>query len=170
MDKLTLPFDREELCNLIPGQWVYLTGPMLVARDQAHLRIINLINQGENLPVELKDETILYAGPIVKDGKVILGPTSSTRMDGLTEPLLKKGLAATIGKGARSKDFGDLMKKYNSVYLMTFGGAAAFLSQFVRKVKIIAYGDLGPEALYRIEVEDLPALTAIDCRGERYRG
>jgi fumarate hydratase subunit beta len=170
MDKLKLPVDRTQLCNLKPGQWVALSGPMLVARDQAHLRLINSINKGEKLPVELKDETILYAGPIVKDGRIVIGPTSSTRMDGLTEPLLKKGLAVTIGKGSRGKDFGDILEKYKSVYLMTFGGAAAFLSQYVRKAKIIAYGDLGPEALYRIEVEDFPALTAIDCRGEKYLG
>lgn len=169
MVKLKLPVDRAEICKLKPGDWVSLSGPMLVGRDQAHLRMVKAIKNQENLPAELKDEALLYAGPIVKDSSVVVGPTTSSRMDGFTEPLLQRGLAVTIGKGIRGNDFCELARKYQSIYLMTFGGAAAYLSQFVLKAKLIAYGDLGPEALYRIEVEDFPALVAVDCRGEKLR-
>ena len=169
MKTLNLPFNREDLCNLKAGDWVNLSGSLLVGRDQAHLRLIKAIEEEKSLPAELNNEAILYAGPVVKDKEVVIGPTTSSRMDGFSEPLFKKGLALTIGKGRRSPEFAQLCQKYKTAYLMTYGGAAAFLSQFVQKAKIIAYGDLGPEALYRIEVLDFPAIIAIDCQGRIFK-
>lgn len=166
MIDLTLPAKKDETCKLEAGQWLRLNGSIIVARDRAHMRLIDSIEKNENLPVELKEQGILYAGPIIRKNKVIIGPTTSSRMDNLSEALMKKGVALTIGKGPRSKRYIDLAKEYCSPYLMTFGGAAAFLSKFVIKAKMITYGDLGPEALYRIEVKDFPAITAIDCRGK----
>lgn len=166
MKNLKLPVDRNELCNLRAGDWVTLSGTILVARDQAHMRLVKTINDNDTLPVNLKDQAVFYAGPILKGDGAIIGPTTSARMDSLTEPLLKKGLAVMIGKGARSPQITQMAKQYSAVYLMTVGGAAAFLSQFVKRAKIIAYGDLGAEALYRLEVEDFPALVAIDCEGK----
>lgn len=169
MVKLKLPVNRDELCNLKAGEWVSLEGPVFVARDQAHLRLLKAIENNQNLPVDLEDQAIIYAGPIVKDDKFILGPTTSSRMDELTEPLLKKGLALTIGKGLRSEGFTKLMPRYKSAYLMTFGGAAALLSQYVSRAKMVAYGDLGPEAIFKIEVNDFPAMISIDCTGKKAR-
>jgi len=166
--KLNTPLTEEKIKNLRAGDAVYLNGTILGARDAAHTRFIKSIASQEKLPVNLKNSTIFYVGPSPappggKSGSI--GPTTSARMDKLTEPLLKKGLKATIGKGSRSDNLKKLLKKYKSVYFITIGGIAAYLSTKVKNIKTVAYRDLGAEAVFEIEVSDLPLFVAYDIYG-----
>lgn len=162
------PVIREELDSLKAGDVVYLLGSIFTARDAAHKRIYQLIKEGKPLPIELKDQVIYYAGPCpARPGLIIgsCGPTTSSRMDAYTPLLLEHGLKAMIGKGPRSAQVIESMVKHGAVYLAAVGGAGALIASCIKKVEIVAFEDLGPEAIYRMEVENMPLLVAIDAQG-----
>ena len=166
--KLVTPLSEDKIKKLRSGDAVYLSGTIVGARDMAHRRMVEAIKNGEKLPISLQNGTIFYVGPSpTPPGKVSgsIGPTTSARMDNLTEPLLKNGLGAMIGKGKRSEDYKKLLVKYKAVYLVAIGGASAFLSTKVKEIKKIAYRDLGAEALYSITVKDFPLFVAYDIYG-----
>lgn len=165
---LNTPLNTNKIKKLLYGDMVYLSGTIYGARDAAHKRMINAIKSGRSLPVELKDITIFYVGPSPtppgkKSGSI--GPTTAARMDAVTEPLLARGMKAMIGKGRRSQSLKKMCTKYKSVYLVAIGGIAAYLSSKVIRIEAIAYEDLGAEAIYRIEVKDLPLFVAYDIYG-----
>ncbi|MFA6358720.1 MAG: FumA C-terminus/TtdB family hydratase beta subunit [Candidatus Omnitrophota bacterium] len=150
------------------GDEIFLTGTIYTARDQAHKRLTEAIKNGRRLPFELKEAIIYYCGPTkTPQGKVIgsCGPTTSSRMDKFTPLLLAKGLRGTIGKGIRSQEVRKAIKKYKGAYFITYAGCGALLSKYVESAKIVAYPDLGPEAIYRLEVKDFPLIVAIDSSG-----
>lgn len=166
--KITLPITDEVIKNLNAGDSVLITGTMLTGRDAAHKRLYELIEKGEPLPVDINGEVIYYVGPApAKPGHTVgpAGPTSSYRMDKYTPALLDRGLKAMIGKGKRSREVIDSMIKNGCVYFAAIGGAAALISRGIKKIEILAYEDLGTEAIYRFTVEDFPAIVAIDSRG-----
>ncbi|QZY54721.1 Fe-S-containing hydro-lyase [Crassaminicella profunda] len=166
--KITTPLTKEKVENLKAGDTVYISGTIYTGRDAAHARLIDTINKGEELPFEVKDAIIYYVGPTpAKPGKPIgsAGPTTSYRMDDLTVPLLEKGLTGMIGKGLRNQKVIDGMKREGAVYFAAIGGAAALIADSIKKAKIIAYEDLGPEAVRKLEVEDFPAIVVIDHEG-----
>ena len=171
MDKikeLTLPLTDEQIKELKAGDRVLLTGILYTARDAAHKRLVELINDNKELPIDLNGSTIYYVGPTpTKKGEVIgsCGPTSSYRMDEYTEPLLKKGLKIMIGKGPRSNKLKELLKEYNALYLSSIGGAAASISSTVKKCELVCYEDLGAEAIYKLEVKDFYAIVTYDTNG-----
>ncbi|MCP4651786.1 MAG: TRZ/ATZ family protein [Candidatus Omnitrophica bacterium] len=146
------------------GDEILFSGVIYTARDQAHQRLVKL----KKIPFDLEGEVIYYCGPsATPKGKVIgaCGPTTSSRMDKFVEPLLKKGLVGMIGKGGRSKSVRQLIKKYKALYLVAPSGCGALLAQKVISKKIVCFKDLGPEAVYRLEVEDFPLIVAIDSFG-----
>jgi len=154
--------------TLKAGQEVFLTGVVYTARDQAHKRLVQAIKRGKRLPFELKDAVIYYCGPTkTPKGKVIgsCGPTTSSRMDEFTPLLLKEGLKGMIGKGSRSIEVKNAIKKNKGVYFVTYAGCAALLSKYVKEAQAIAYIDLGPEAICKLEVKDFPLIVAIDASG-----
>jgi fumarate hydratase subunit beta len=162
MRKISLPLTRDVIKTLKPGEQVLLRGPLLTARDAAHKRLSDAINSNKKIPVSLKGETIYYTGPTPKRAGEIIGscgPTTSSRMDPFTPLLLKHGIVGMIGKGERSKEVTAAIKKYKAVYFITIGGAGAYLSEKVKSAKVIAYKDLGPEAIYKLTVEDFPAIV-----------
>lgn len=164
MRKISLPLTKDAVKILKHGEQVLLTGQLLTARDAAHKRLFEALKSGRKIPISLKGETIYYTGPTpAKIGEVIgsCGPTTSSRMDPFTPLLLQHGLIGMIGKGERSKETISAIKKYGAVYFVTIGGAGAYLSEKVKSAKVIAYKDLGPEAIYRFEVEDFPAVVDI---------
>ena len=166
--KLTVPVLPEELFLLEAGDTVSLSGTILTGRDAAHKRMMECLDKGLSLPFDIKDQGIYYTGPCpAAPGKIIgsCGPTTSSRMDGYTPRLLDLGLKIMIGKGQRSPEVIDAMVRNRAVYLAAVGGAAARIAQCVRRAQVIAFGDLGPEAVYRLEVENLPLIVAIDARG-----
>ncbi|MEM1953298.1 MAG: Fe-S-containing hydro-lyase [Candidatus Caldarchaeum sp.] len=168
MRKLTPPLNDEVLESLRVGEKVLITGRIYTARDAAHKRFVDAINQGQPLPVDLRGQIIYYVGPTpAKPGHVIgsAGPTTSIRMDAYMEPLLKAGLKATIGKGYRSWGVVEMLKKYKAVYFVATGGAGALLSKKIKKAEVVAYEDLGPEAVYELTVEDFPVIVANDVYG-----
>jgi fumarate hydratase subunit beta len=161
--KVSMPF------KLKAGEQILFSGIIYTARDQAHKRLIGLIKAGHQLPLEIKGKVFYYCGPtLTPKGKIIgsCGPTTANRMDEFVEPLLKKGLLAMIGKGRRSKKARELIKKYKVVYFVAPAGCGALLAKKVIAKKIIAFKELGPEAIYRLEVKDFPLIVAIDSRGE----
>jgi len=156
--------DITSIKNLKEGEEVLLTGEMFVARDMAHKRLKEMMDKGEKLPIDVKDKVIFYAGPCPnKQGEIIgsIGPTTSSRMDKYALVFYKKGILATVGKGNRSEEVKECIKKNNAKYFSITGGIAALLSNKVKKKEIIAFEDLGAEALYRIEVEKFPAKVEI---------
>jgi fumarate hydratase subunit beta len=166
--KITSPLSPEVIAELAVGDSVLISGVLYTARDAAHQRIIEALEKGEKLPFELKGQTIYYMGPSpAPPGRVIgaAGPTTSRRMDGYTPRLLAAGVKALIGKGERSDEVRQALKKYKAVYLATTGGAGALLARCVRQIEIVAYEDLGPEAIMRLEVENFPAVVANDIHG-----
>lgn len=166
--RIYLPLTEEKTVNLKAGDNVLLSGIIYTARDAAHGRLVKLIEEKEKLPIELKDAVIYYVGPTpAKPGQVIgsAGPTTSYRMDDLTVPLLERGLKVMIGKGKRSEEVINSMIKNKAVYLAAIGGAGAYISNTIKKCEVIAYEDLGPEAVRKLEVEDLQLIVAIDCYG-----
>lgn len=168
MKKLNLPADRKEIEKLKTRDEVVLSGTIYTARDQAHKRLAEAIKSGKALPINLKGAIIYYCGPTkTPKGKVIgsCGPTTASRMDEFTPLLLKAGVVATIGKGSRSQEVVNAIKKYRGVYFLTYAGCGALLSKYVKKAKPVAYKDLGPEAVYELEVEDFPLLVGIDSKG-----
>jgi len=168
MIKISTPLTKETPRTLKCGQEILLTGTIYTARDQAHKKLIELIKKGRRLPMDLKNQIIYYCGPTpAPRGKIIgsCGPTTSARMDELTIPLLKKGLKGMVGKGRRSSAVIKAIKKYRAVYLLTFAGCGALLSGKVKKAKPVAFKELGPEAIYKLEVKDFPLIIGVDSRG-----
>ena len=166
--RLKLPLTDDEIKKLKAGDIVELTGTIYTGRDAAHKRLVELIEKEESLPFDIDHSTIYYVGPTPKKPNRVIGvagPTSSYRMDKYTLPLLKKGLKVMIGKGKRSDKVIKSMIKNKCVYLAAIGGAGAYISNSIKKCEIIAYEDLGPEAIRKLEVEDLQLIVAIDCYG-----
>lgn len=166
--KITTPLTREKTKDLKAGDTVYITGTIFTGRDAAHKRLIDLLDQGENLPVDLTGQIIYYVGPTPeKPGQAIgsAGPTTSGRMDLYTPKLLDLGMKGMIGKGARNKDVVDAIVRNGAVYFAATGGAAALIAKCVKSSEIVAYEDLGAEAIRRLEVEDMPVVVVIDSEG-----
>lgn len=166
--RLNAPITREESKSLRAGDYVYLTGTIYTARDAAHERMYQTINNGEKLPVDLNGQIVYYLGPTpARPGKVIgsAGPTTASRMDKYAPKLLDMGLIGMIGKGKRTVEVLDAVKRNGAVYLAAVGGAGALLSKCIKKAEVVAYDDLGTEAIRRLEVEDLPVIVVADCVG-----
>ncbi len=166
--RIQLPLTEETVKDLRAGDRVLLTGPMLTGRDAAHKRLVDLIDAGEPLPIEVEGETIYFVGPSpAKPDQVIgsCGPTTSYRMDPYSPQLIELGLRGMIGKGARGPEVVEAMKEHGAVYFTAVGGAAALIARSVKLQEIVAYEDLGPEAIRRLEVEDFPAIVAQDSHG-----
>lgn len=165
---LHTPLELEEVENLQCGDFVEITGTIYTARDAAHKRLVDLIQQELPLPFELKGQVIYYAGPCpAKPGQVIgsIGPTTSGRMDAYTPLLIQRGLSGMIGKGSRNQQVIDAMIKYNSVYFGATGGAGALLSQCIQSAQVVAFEDLGTEAVRKLFVEKFPVIVVIDSKG-----
>lgn len=166
MDKyITVPITDEVVSDLKAGDYVYISGTIYTARDAAHKRMYDSLMNGEDIPMELKNNVIYYLGPSpAREGQVIgsAGPTTSSRMDKYTPLLLEKGLKGMIGKGKRSKEVKEAMKENNAVYFAAIGGAGALLSKCIKSAEVIAYDDLGTEAIRKLEVENLPVIVVID--------
>ncbi len=165
---VTTPLSDADVESLKTGDRVRITGVLYTARDAAHGRLFPLIERGEPLPIDIRGQVIYYTGPSpARPGDVVgsIGPTTGGRMDKFTPALLKLGLKGTMGKGARSQEVKDAFRQYKGVYFGAIGGAGAVLSRFVKKVAIVAYEDLGTEAIRRLEVEDFPAIVVNDCHG-----
>ena len=167
---ITTPLTQEKLRDLHSGDEVLLSGVIYTSRDAGHKRLVEAHQRGEELPADLKDATIYFVGPTpAKPGQALgsCGPTTSYRMDAYSPYLIKEcGLTGMIGKGKRNDDVINAMKEYGAVYFGAIGGAGALLSQSVVKSEIVAYEDLGAEALRRLEVKDMPLTVVIDCYGE----
>jgi fumarate hydratase subunit beta len=166
-----LPLEDCSRQSLRIGEQVLISGPVFSARDAAHQRLCAALVSGEELPIPVEGATIYYMGPSpARVGRVIgaAGPTTSGRMDVYTPPLLDKGMVAMIGKGRRSLAVKEAMKKQGAVYFAAVGGAGALLSQAITKAECVAYADLGPEAIYRLELKDFPAFVVIDSEGKDY--
>ncbi|HNX00073.1 MAG TPA: FumA C-terminus/TtdB family hydratase beta subunit [Candidatus Cloacimonadota bacterium] len=164
---IQLPWTYEIMKELHAGDKVYLTGVLYTARDAAHKRLDEMILNGRELPFDLTDQIIFYAGPTPpRPGQVVgsIGPTTSARMDTLTPPLIRKGLRGMIGKGDRSEALHEAMKG-RAVYFVAIGGASVLLAESITKMEIAFFEDLGPEAIYRLEVADFPCYVAIDLEG-----
>jgi len=184
MKRIKTPLEKEEIKKLKPGERVLLSGTVYTARDQAHKRLVEVLKKHKKLPFDLKGQVIYYCGPTkTPKGKVIgtsaklstdgersrtigsCGPTTASRMDEFTPALLKAGIRGMIGKGSRSKEVIEAVKKYKAVYFLTYAGCGALLSKYVTKMKPVAYKDLGAEAIYRLEVKDFPLIVGVDARG-----
>ncbi|MBA7585610.1 Fe-S-containing hydro-lyase [Candidatus Atribacteria bacterium 1244-E10-H5-B2] len=166
--KVTTPLDDEVIINLRAGDSVSITGYIYTGRDAAHKRLVELIENGQELPIKLKGQIIYYVGPApAKPGYPCgsAGPTTSYRMDPYTPALLDRGLKGMIGKGLRSQEVIESMKKNKVVYFGAVGGAAALIARSIKKAEVIAYEDLGTEAIYQFYVEDFPAIVVIDAYG-----
>lgn len=175
MDKIRIqtPLTLETVKFLKSGDQVLISGIIYTGRDAAHMRMNEAIVKGEPLPVDLNNQIIYYVGPApAKPGDVIgsAGPTTSYRMDGLTVPLLERGLKGMIGKGSRSSEVVQAMISEGAVYFAAIGGAGALIASSVRTSKVVAYEDLGPEAIHELCVEDFPAVVVIDsCGNDLYQ-
>ena len=166
--KITAPLTKEIIKDLKAGDSLLLSGVIYTARDAAHERMTRNFKNGELFPIELSNQVIYYAGPCpAKPNEIIgsCGPTTAGRMDAYTPLLLDNGLGAMIGKGARSKEVVEAMKRNCVVYFGAIGGAGALIAESIKKAEVIAYDDLGTEAIRRLEVEDLPLVVLIDCEG-----
>lgn len=168
MREIVTPLDRDTILSLHAGEHVLLSGVIYTARDAAHLRMMDCIREGKELPFRLAGQVIYYAGPSpTPPGAVVgsIGPTTSMRMDAMTPALLERGLAGMIGKGGRSAEVCRSMQENPSVYFVAVGGAAALGAQCVKQLEVIAWDDLGPESVKRLEVEKLPLIVAMDAYG-----
>lgn len=169
MDRqIRVPITKEDVKSLKAGDYVYLSGTIYSARDVAHKRMIETIEAGGELPVDLTGQMIYYMGPSpAREGRPIgsAGPTTASRMDKYTPKLLDMGLAGMIGKGKRTKEVIDAVVRNTSVYFAAVGGAGALLSKCIKNAEVVAYDDLGTEAIRRLEVENLPAIVVVDCEG-----
>lgn len=166
--EIKTPLRDEDILKLKAGDRVNLSGIVFTARDAAHARLVDLIAKGEKLPIPLQGQVIYYVGPApAKPGEIIgsAGPTTSYRMDPFTPVLLKHGLKGMIGKGARSKEVREAIKKYGAVYFAAVGGAAALISRLIKRAELVAYPDLGPEAIRKLEVESFPLIVINDVYG-----
>ena len=178
---MTVPAGKDQLCQLKAGDYVYLTGTIYTARDAAHKRMNESLDQGEKLPVKLEEQVIYYMGPSpAREGRPIgsAGPTTASRMDKYAPRLLDLGLGAMIGKGKRTQEVIDAIIRNESVYFAAVGGAGALLSKCIKRSEVVAYDDLGAEAIRRLEIENFPVIVVIDKDGnnlyetaiEKYRG
>ena len=169
MDKyIETPLTKEKVKELQAGDYVYITGTIYTARDAAHKRMTEELAEGKELPFAIEDQILYYLGPTPnREGQVIgsAGPTTSSRMDKYAPTLLELGQTGMIGKGKRNEDVISSMKKNTAVYFAAVGGAGALLSQCIKKSEVIAYEDLGTEAIRKLYVENLPVITVIDCEG-----
>ena len=172
MKKIYFPLkDEKELMQIKVGDEVFISGEIFTARDAAHKKLIEMINKKEKLPIDFKNSLIYYTGPSpTPPGKIVgsIGPTTSKRMDKITIPLLKFGLKATMGKGERSKEIVQAFKKFKVVYFITFGGCGAYLNQFVKSIELVCFEKFGPEAIYKLKIEDFPAIVGIDIFGNYF--
>lgn len=190
MKEITTPLTEDQIRDLRAGDEVALTGFVYTARDQAHKRLCEALNNGRTLPIELGGRIVYYCGPTrTPKGRIIgtsttlsadgeqdrqrrprrtigsCGPTTSSRMDGFTPALLDAGLSGMIGKGARSPGVIAAIKKHGAVYFLTYAGCGALLARYVTAMEPVAYRDLGPEAIYRLEVKDFPLIVGVDSAG-----
>ena len=166
--KINTPLDNKIVRELKVGDRLLLSGVIYTGRDAAHKKMVQALEKGERLPFELKDQIIYFVGPTpAPPGRVIgsAGPTTSGRMDAYSPVLLAQGLKGMIGKGLRSEAVIEAMKEYNAVYLGAMGGAGALLADTVKKAEVIAYPELGPEAVHKLVVEDFPVIVLIDSQG-----
>ena len=166
--RITLPLDEETAVSLKAGDRLKLNGVLFTARDAAHKRLIQAIEQNQPLPILLQDQVIYYVGPApAKEGHAIgpAGPTTSGRMDPYTLPLLQLGVRGFIGKGYRSPEIKQALVKYRAVYLAAIGGAAALLARHISRSQVVAYADLGTEAIRELVVSDFPVIVVNDCHG-----
>ena len=162
------PLEKEIVKTLRAGDYVYITGTIYTARDAAHKRMDETLREGKELPVQLKDGIVYYMGPSpAREGRVIgsAGPTTASRMDKYTPKLLDLGLSGMIGKGKRSKEVIDAIIRNQSVYFAAVGGAGALLSKCIQESEVVAYDDLGTEAIRRLTVKNFPVIVVIDCEG-----
>lgn len=162
------PLEKEIVKTLRAGDYVYITETIYTARDAAHKRMDETLREGKELPVPLKDEIVYYMGPSpAREGRVIgsAGPTTASRMDKYTPKLLDLGLGGMIGKGKRSKEVIDAIIRNQSVYFAAVGGAGALLSKCIQESEVVAYDDLGTEAIRRLTVKNFPVIVVIDCEG-----
>lgn len=165
---LKSPVNPEEVKKLRIGDEVYISGVIYTGRDAAHKRLCELLDNNQPLPVDVKNTVIYYVGPTpAKPGRAIgsAGPTSSYRMDPYSEKLMKEGLIVMVGKGPRSDEFKNALPKYGAVYLSAIGGAAAQIAESVKTCEVVAYEDLGAEAIHRLEVEDFYGIVTYDSEG-----
>jgi fumarate hydratase subunit beta len=166
--KLTTPLKNSDLEKLKAGDTVKISGVIYTARDAAHARLVKLLEEGKELPFDPKGQVIYYVGPTPpKPGKVIgsAGPTTSYRMDPYAPQMIEAGLKGMIGKGSRSKEVKEAIVKHKAVYFAAVGGAAALIAQSIKSAEVIAYEDLGAEAIRRLEVEDFPVIVINDIYG-----
>lgn len=169
MDKhITAPITKEVSRTLCAGDYVYITGTIYTARDAAHKRMDETLARGEALPINIKNQVIYYMGPSpAREGRPIgsAGPTTASRMDKYAPKLLDLGLTAMIGKGKRSQEVLEAVKRNGSVYLAAVGGAGALLSKCIKSSEVVAYDELGTEAIRKLEVKDFPVIVVADCMG-----
>ena len=169
MDRyMNAPLDREEVKTLRAGDYVYISGTIYTARDAAHLRMFQTLDRGEELPIKLEGNVIYYMGPTpARPGGPIgsAGPTTASRMDKYTPRLLDLGLTGMIGKGKRKPEVTEAIVRNGAVFFAAVGGAGALLSKCIKKAEVIAYEDLGTEAIRKLEVENLPVIVVIDSQG-----
>jgi fumarate hydratase subunit beta len=165
---LTPPLTDEDVAGLRAGDRVLITGTMLTGRDAAHKRLVDLIEKGDELPADLKGQIIYFVGPTpTRPGEAIgsAGPTTSYRMDAYSPILIEKGLKGMIGKGSRSREVVEAMVKHKAVYFAAVGGAAALISRRIVSSEVLAYEELGPEAIRRLQVKDFPVIVVNDTQG-----
>lgn len=162
------PLTKEKVEHLHAGDTVYISGTIYTSRDAAHKRLVELLEQGKPLPYDVTDTIVYYVGPTPEKPNTVLGsagPTTSYRMDAYSPKLIQAGQRGMIGKGRRSPEVIDAMKQVGAVYFAAIGGAGALLAHCVTQAEIIAYEDLGAEAIRKITVKDFPVIVAIDCKG-----
>jgi len=166
--RVTTPVSDEVIAKLRAGDRVYITGYLLTGRDSAHKKLADLVKEGKALPIDLKGQLIYYVGPTPsRPGKPIgsAGPTTSYRMDSYTPLLHSLGLKGTIGKGSRNEEVKESLKKYKAIYLAAVGGAGALISKSIEGSEVVAYPELGPEAIRRVKVKDFPCIVINDVYG-----
>ena len=169
--RITTPLTEDQSRKLKAGDSVLITGKIYSARDAAHKAMTEALARGEKLPIDWTNKIVYYLGPTpAKPGNPIgsAGPTTSGRMDAYTPTMLDQGIKGMIGKGTRKPEVIESMKKNGTVYFVAVGGAAALISKCIKKYTVLAYPELGPEAVAELEVEDFPAIVAIDCEGNNY--
>ncbi len=165
------PLTEEVICSLSAGETVLLSGTIITARDAAHARMSELLKQGKKLPVDISGSIIYYAGPApTPPGKVIgsVGPTTAGRMDPFTPQLIQSGLKGMIGKGKRSEEVREACRKFKAVYFAAPGGVAALMARSVQSMKLLAWPELGPEAIYELQVSQFPLIVINDCMGRDF--
>lgn len=166
--QIQIPIQKATIRELKAGDYVYLTGEIYTARDAAHKRMNEVLEKNEKLPVNIEDKIIYYMGPSpAREGKIIgsAGPTTASRMDKYTPRLMDLGLSGMIGKGKRSQEVIDAIIRNEGIYFAAVGGAGALLSKCIKKSEVVAYDDLGTEAIRRLEIENFPVIVVVDSRG-----